>query len=123
MEDGAGRVYGLDAVTTSLRLYPVLGRQSKSLVDDRRDALDAAVRIAVTMAVTAIASLVLLLWSGWWVLLVLMPLGVTVLAYNGAVQAALAYAETVYVAFELHGADLLIALRWNRRRGRGPSGS
>jgi hypothetical protein len=58
--------------------------------------------MAVTMAVTAIASLALLLWSGWWLLLVLMPLGVAVLAYNGAVQAALAYAETVYVAFDLH---------------------
>jgi hypothetical protein len=111
MEDGAGRAYGLDAVTAWPRLYPILGDQSKSLIDDRRDALDAAVRMAATMAVTAIASLVLLLWSGWWLLLVLMPLGVTVLAYHGAVQAALAYAETVYVAFDLHRADLLAALR------------
>ena len=93
------------------RLYPILGEQTKALIDDRRDALDAAVRMAVTMAVTAIASLVLLLWSGWWLLLVLMPLSVAVLAYNGAVQAALAYAETVYVAFDLHRADLLTALR------------
>jgi hypothetical protein len=111
MEDGAGRAYGLDAVTAWPRLYPVLGEQAKSLVDDRRDALDAAVRMAVTMAVTAVASLVLLLWSGWWLLLVLMPLGVALLAYHGAVQAALAYAETVYVAFDLHRADLLTALR------------
>ena len=111
MEDGAGRAYGLDAVTAWPRLYPILGDQSKSLVDDRRDALDAAVRMAVTMTVTAIASLVLLLWSGWWLLLVLMPLSVAGLAYNGAVQAALAYAETVYVAFDLHRADLLTALR------------
>jgi predicted secreted protein len=51
------------------------------------------------------------LWSGWWLLLVLMPLGVAVLAYDGAVQAALGYAETVYVAFDLHRADLLTALR------------
>ena len=34
-----------------------------------------------------------------------------VLAYNAAVQAALAYAETVHVAFDLHRADLLTALR------------
>ena len=45
------------------------------------------------------------------VLLALIPLGVAVLAYNGAVQAALGYAETVHVAFDLHRADLLIALR------------
>jgi hypothetical protein len=36
---------------------------------------------------------------------------VAVLAYNSAVQAALAYAETVQVAFDLHRADLLTALR------------
>lgn len=111
MEDSVGRAYGLDAVIAWPRLYPVLAEQSKSLVDDRRDALDAAVRMGATMAVTAIASLVLLLRSGWWVLLVLIPLGVAVLAYNAAVQAALAYAETVHVAFDLHRADLLTALR------------
>jgi len=111
MEDSAGRAYGLDAVTAWPRLYPVLGEQPKSLVDDRRDALDSAVRMAVTMAVTTVVSLVLLLWSGWWVLLALIPLGVAVVTYNGAVQAALGYAETVHVAFDLHRADLLIALR------------
>ena len=35
--------------------------QAKSLVDDRCDALDAGVQMAVTMAVTATAVLVLLL--------------------------------------------------------------
>jgi hypothetical protein len=63
------------------------------------------------MAVTALASLVLLLGAGWWTALVLIPLGVAALAYNAAVQAALAYAETVHVAFDLHRADLLTALR------------
>jgi hypothetical protein len=111
MTDHAGRVYGLDAVPAWPRLYPVLGERVKSLVDDRRDALDAAVRMAATMAVTAIASLVLLLLSGWWILLALIPLAIAVLAYNAAVQAALAYPEIVHVAFDLHRADLLTALR------------
>ena len=111
MEDAAGRAYGLDAVTAWPRLYPVLGEQVRSLVDDRRDALDAAVRMAVTMAVTAFLALMLLLRSGGWAALALIPLAVAVLAYNSAVQAALAYAETVQVAFDLHRADLLTALR------------
>jgi hypothetical protein len=111
MTDRAGWAYGLDAVTAWPRLYPVLGEQVKSLVDDRRDALDAAVRMAATMAVTAIASLALLLRDGWWTLLALIPLGIAVLAYNAAVQAALAYPESVHVAFDLHRADLLTALR------------
>lgn len=111
MEDSAGRAYGLDAVTAWPRLYPVLGEPARSLVDDRRDTLDAAVRMAATMAVTALASLALLIRSGWWLLLALIPLAVAVLAYNAAVQAALAYSETVHVAFDLHRADLLTALR------------
>jgi len=111
MHDSAGRAYGLDAVTAWPRLYPVLGEQTRSLVDDRRDTLDGAVRMAATMAVTAIASLVLLSFSGLWILLTLIPAGIAVLAYNAAVQAALAYAETVHVAFDLHRADLLTALR------------
>jgi hypothetical protein len=116
IQDSAGRTYGLDAVIAWPRLYPVLGEQARSLVDDRRDTLDGAVRMAAIMAVTAIASLVLLSCSGWWVLLALIPLGIAVLAYNAAVQAALAYAETVHVAFDLHRADLLTALRMDLPR-------
>ena len=111
MQDNAGRFYGFDAVTAWPRLYPVLGDRCRTLVDDRRDTLDASVRLAATMAVTALASLVLLLGSAWWIVLALVPLAVAVLAYNAAVQAALAYAETVHVAFDLHRADLLTALR------------
>lgn len=111
MQDSAGRAYGFDAVTAWPRLYPVLGEQCRTLVDDRRDTLDASVRLAATTAATALASLALLLGSGWWTMLALVPLGVAVLAYHAAVQAALAYAETVHVAFDLHRADLLTALR------------
>ena len=111
MQDSAGRAYGFDAVTAWPRLYPVLGDQCRTLVDDRRDTLHASVRLAATMAVTALASLVLLLGAGWSIVLALIPLSVAALAYNAAVQAALAFAETVHVAFDLHRADLLTALR------------
>jgi hypothetical protein len=104
MEDTAGRACGLPAVIAWPRLYPVLLGPVKSLVDDRRNALDASVRMTATMTVTALLALVLLLRSGWWVLLALMPLAVAVLAYHGALQAALAYAETVQAAFDLHNA-------------------
>jgi hypothetical protein len=75
MQDSAGRAYGFDAVTARPRLYPVLGEQCLTLVDDRRDTLDASVRLAATMAATALASLTLLLGSGWWTVLALVPLG------------------------------------------------
>lgn len=111
VEDSAGRAYGLDAVTAWPRLYPVLGEQVRSLVDDRRDALDAAVRLTATMAPAALIALALLAPSGWQMTLALIPLAIAALAYHAAVHAALAYAEAVHVAFDLHRADLLTALR------------
>ncbi|TCO59848.1 hypothetical protein [Actinocrispum wychmicini] len=111
MEDSAGRAYGLDAVAAWPRLYPVLGEQVKAIVDDRRDALDAAARLAVTMMITTVAAAVLLGWQGWWLLLALAPLVVSIVAFRGTVQAALAYSEAVHVAFDLHRFDMLTALR------------
>jgi hypothetical protein len=111
MTETAGQPYGLDAVVAWPRLYPLLGEELKSTVNDRRDTLDASVRMTATMTVTAIVSVILLSWSGWWALLALIPLGIAALSYHAAVQAALAYAETVHVAFDLHRRDLLSALR------------
>ena len=114
MEDTAGRPYGMDAVIMWPRLYPVLGDRVRALVDDRRDTLDASARMAVIMLLTAITSLLLLCGAGWWSLLALLPLGISVLAYFGAVQGALAYAEAVQVAFDMNRGELLEALRLPR---------
>ena len=114
MEDTAGRAYGMDAVITWPRLYTVLGDKVRALVDDRRDMLDAAARMAVIMFLTTIAALLLLSGTGWWLLLALVPLGISVLSYFGAVLAALAYAEAVQVAFDMHRFELLEALRMPR---------
>jgi hypothetical protein len=111
MEDSAGAAYGLDSVVTWPRLYPLLGDRVRAVVDDLRDGLDAAVRLAATGAVTAAAATGLLAWhSGLFTLLALVPLAVAALAYLGAVQAAIAYGEAVQVAFDLHRFDLLTAL-------------
>jgi hypothetical protein len=111
MEDSAGAAYGLDAVVTWPRLYPVLGDKVRAVVDDLRDGLDAAARLAATGALTAVAAIVLLAWhSGLLTLLALAPLAVAALAYLGAVQAAIAYGTAMHVAFDLHRFDLLRAL-------------
>ncbi|QFG22998.1 hypothetical protein [Actinomadura sp. WMMB 499] len=111
MEDGAGRAYGIDAVAAWPRLYPLLGERVRQVVDDRRDALDLAARMAVTMTFTTAATGVLLLASGPWWLLTLVPAVLAWASYQGAVQAALAYTESVAVAFDLHRAELFGALR------------
>ncbi|MEK8170988.1 hypothetical protein NKH77_19840 [Streptomyces sp. M19] len=68
-------------------------------------------RLSVASGATALVSAGMLLRSGWWLALALVPAAVSVLAYRGAVQAALAYGDAVRAAFDLHRFDLLAALR------------
>jgi hypothetical protein len=111
MEHTGGAAYGLDTVVVWPRLYPVLGDQVRAIVDDLRDGLDAAVRLAATGTLTAIATVGLLAWhSGWFTLLALIPLATAVLGYIGGVRAAMAYGAAVQVAFDVHRFDLLRAL-------------
>ncbi|MFD3696981.1 hypothetical protein ACFWUZ_12645 [Streptomyces sp. NPDC058646] len=110
LRDSAGRDHGWDAAVAWPRLYPVLGDRSRAVVDDCRDSLDGAARLCVTGAATALVSAALLLRSGWWLLLALVPAALAALAYHGAVQAALAYGDAVRAAIELHRFDLLEAL-------------
>jgi hypothetical protein len=112
MEDLAGRTYGLDAVVAWPRLYPLLGPPVKAIVDDRRDTLDGAARLAVSAAVACMASAGLLaVHGGPWLLLPLAPAAAAVVAYHGAVQAAIAFGEAVHVAFDLHRGQLFDAMR------------
>ena len=120
MEHTAGVAYGLDTVVIWPRLYTVLGDQVRAIVDDLRDGLDAAVRLAATGSLTAVATVGLLAWhSGWYTLLALIPLAIAVLAYIGAVRAAIAYGAAVQVAFDLHRFDLLRALHLALPRDQG----
>ncbi|HEX5406698.1 MAG TPA: hypothetical protein VFX16_30865 [Pseudonocardiaceae bacterium] len=110
METRAGQAYGFDAVVAWPRLHPVLGERTRAVVDDRRNTLDMAARLSVTMFVTGLAAVGLLAASGWWLLLALIPLTTSWIAYRGAVLAAIAYGESVDTAFDLHRFDLIVAL-------------
>ncbi|MFB7592840.1 hypothetical protein [Streptomyces sp. NPDC056169] len=110
-EDRAGRPYGWDAPVAWPRLYPLLGDPVRVMVDNRRDMLDAMVRLSVTGMVCGIGSVVLLAPTGRWVLLSAVPLLLARLAYGAAVAAALSYGEALRVAFDLHRFDLYGALR------------
>ncbi len=109
-EDTAGRGFGWDAVVAWPRLYTVLGDRTRALVDDRRDAMDAAVRLSVTSGTVAVVTAALLVRAGSWLTIALVPSAVAVVAYLGAVQAAVAYGEAVHTAFDIHRFDLLAAL-------------
>jgi hypothetical protein len=110
MEHRAGSEYGLDAVVAWPRLYPVLGEQVRTVVDDRRNILDATARLSVVAALTGLAAIGLLYDKGWWLLVAAIPLALSQLAYLGALQAGIAYGESVRSAFDLHRFELLRAL-------------
>ncbi|GAA3551529.1 hypothetical protein [Kribbella ginsengisoli] len=106
----AGARFGWDAVVAWPRLYPVLGERVREIVDDRRNTMDFSVRLCAVSLVTGAAGLVLLLSSGWWLFLALVPVAIGLLAYRGAVESAMAYGEAIEAAFDLHRFDLLAAL-------------
>ncbi|MFF7357202.1 hypothetical protein ACFZA1_31905 [Streptomyces filipinensis] len=64
MEYRAGSAYGWDAIVTWPRLHPLLPERVRATVDDRGDALDAAVRLCATGLVSAAAALALLALCG-----------------------------------------------------------
>ncbi|MEU8515093.1 hypothetical protein AB0C76_26405 [Kitasatospora sp. NPDC048722] len=102
VEHRAGATYELDAVVVWPRLYPLLDTATKDVVDTNRDALDGAARLAVTAALTALASAALLGRAGWWLLLALAPAGLARVAYLAAVESAAAYGTALEAAIELH---------------------
>ncbi|MGW6564909.1 hypothetical protein [Streptomyces sp. NPDC054975] len=67
-ETGAGEPYCLDALVAWPRLYPLFPADTRRTVDDRRDNMDVAARLAVIMAATASVTAGLLGASGWWLL-------------------------------------------------------
>lgn len=111
MEARAGSAYGLDAVAAWPRLFPLLPDKTKATVDQARDTLDAAVRFSVTAALTGVATFGLLSRTGWWLLLTLIPVFVSWMAYRASVHAARNYGVAVTAAFDLHRFDLYAALR------------
>lgn len=112
MEDNAGSAYGLDTVAAWPRLYLLLEDSVRSVVDDLRDTMDAAARMAATAAVTAAASVLLLAWHSEAVAFAaVIPLLISAFSYVGAIRAAAAYGQAVQVAFDLYRFDLLAALR------------
>jgi hypothetical protein len=111
-EEHAGAAYGWDAVVAWPRLYPILGEQLRRVLDDRRDTMDATIRLTAIAAATAVVSAALVYRSGPLAILgvAVVPLMVAWIAYHASVHSALAYGEAVEAAFDLHRLDLVRAL-------------
>lgn len=110
LDEQAGASHGWDATVAWPRLYPVIGDRQRAIVDERRDTLDALARLAVLGFATGLFAAGLLAFSGWWILLAVIPTALGWLAMRAGVGSALLYAEAVQVCFDLHRFDMMRAL-------------
>lgn len=109
-ERRAGRRYGLDAVVLWPRLYPLVDERQRTVLEDRRDQLDLAARMTATFALAGVVTFGLLWrYPAWWVF-PLAVLALSALSYRAATASAIAYGESLDIAFDLHRFDLLTAL-------------
>lgn len=90
-EDLVGEPYGLPGVSVIPPLTLVAREESKQYLSESAEQVDAATSVcAVTAAATAVV-VAATLTDGWWLLLALVPYGMSYLAYRGAVSAAAGY--------------------------------
>jgi hypothetical protein len=112
-EDEAGARYGLPTVATLPRLYPCLSDHFAAVYVDRRNQLDVAVRFCVVLVIATVIAFGLLVPNGGlWLLLPLLTALLAWTSYQGAVSAAAAYGQALFVAFDLHRFDMLEALHY-----------
>lgn len=87
----AGAPYRLDAPTVLPHLSLVAPNQHVSYLNDQRSAMDLSVRMAL-MSLMACWATMLFLWNdGLWLLIALIPYGLTYILYRGAIVCARSY--------------------------------
>jgi hypothetical protein len=113
-EGRAGDRYGLDLEWAWPRLSPLLSKSSMADLSDRRNQLDAAVRLCLVAGLATVIGLFLLLGHGSWLFL---PVGTYVLCwacYRAAVEAAQSFSKSLAAAVDLHHLKLFDALQIER---------
>ncbi|WP_151480903.1 hypothetical protein [Streptomyces albicerus] len=108
----SGDRYGLDIMRTYPRIYPFVSERLNSAVTQQMDLIASTASLCVSLAICTVATLPLVLRLDVWSLLPLLPAVMAVLAYRGAVAAALYHAELLCAVFDLHRFDLVKAFHY-----------
>lgn len=111
-EDVPQKKYKLDAIVVWPRLYPLLPESMLGILADRRNQLDLAVRFCAIFLLATIISVAFLYNYQWWQAIPAATLLLAWVSYRGAINAAVAYGESVQTAFDLYRLELLKALHF-----------
>jgi hypothetical protein len=110
----AGRRYKLETDVLLPRLAPLLSPGSLAELRDRRNQMDAAVRLCVAAGLATAISVCLLLRYGPWLFLALATYVLCWACYRAAVAAARGFCDSLAAAVDLHHLQLYDALQLER---------
>lgn len=113
-EARAGERYGLTTGVLLARLAPLLSPVMLAELRDRRNQLDAAVRLCAAAGLATAISVCLLLQDGPWLFLALATYVLCWACYRAAVAAARGFSNSLAAAVDLHHLQLYDALQLER---------
>ena len=113
-ETSAGQPYGLELIAAWPRLVPLLPSDVLAEINDRRNQLDAAVRLCVASGIATAASVGLLLRAGPWLFLALGTYLLCWACYRAAIAASQGYSISLATAVDLHHLRLFDGLALER---------
>jgi hypothetical protein len=108
----SGDRYGLDMMTAYPRLYPFLSPRLEGSVSRQLDLISATASMCVSLTVIAFGTLPLIVRLDVWSVVPLVLAALAVLAYRGAVTAALYHGTLLATVFDLHRFDLIKAFHY-----------
>jgi hypothetical protein len=116
-ETRAGERYGLDLNEALPRIIPLMSPGVLADLNDRRNQLDAAVRLSVAAGAATAISIGLLLRDGPWLFLALATYVLCWASYRAAVAAARGFSTNLAAAVDLYHLQLFDALSLERPAG------
>ena len=113
-ETSAGQPYGLELLAAWPRLVPLLPPDVLAEINDRRNQLDATVRLCVASSIATAASIGLLLRDGPWLFLALGTYLLCWACYRAAIAASRGYSISLAAAVDLYHLRLFDGLSLQR---------